>query len=82
MSLNVPTSEDGDGTFSGILWTYDLNGNEPVCRHATINDRAHLLGRDECFAYNAERSEVGEGDIAKVELRRLFGGGMGHTTRG
>jgi hypothetical protein len=58
MSLNVPTSEDGDGTFSGILWTYDLNGNEPVCRHATINDRAHFFGRDECFAYNTKRSEV------------------------
>ena len=58
MSLIVPTSEDGDGTFSGILWTYDLNGNEPVCRHATINDRAHFFGRDECFAYNTKRSEV------------------------
>jgi len=58
MSLIVPTSEDGDGTFSGILWTYDLNGNEPVCRHATINDRAHFFGRDECFAYNKKRSEV------------------------
>jgi hypothetical protein len=58
MSLIVPTSEGGDGTFSGILWTYDLNGNEPVCRHATINDRAHFLGRDECFAYNKKRSEV------------------------
>ena len=59
MSLIVPpTSEGGDGTFSGILWTYDLNGNEPVCRHATINDRAHFFGRDECFAYNTKRSEV------------------------
>jgi hypothetical protein len=58
MSLIVPTSEGGDGTFSGILWTYDLNGNEPVCRHATINDRAHFFGRDECFAYNKKRSEV------------------------
>ena len=58
MSLIVPTSEDGDGTFSGILWTYDLNGNEPVCRHATINDRAHFFCGDECFAYNTKRSEV------------------------
>ena len=58
MSLSVPPFKGGDGTFSGILWTYDLNGNEPVCRHATINDRAHFLGRDECFAYNKKRSEV------------------------
>ncbi|MFB1020280.1 MAG: hypothetical protein QMC37_08585, partial [Flavobacteriales bacterium] len=58
MSLSVPPFKGGDGTFSGILWTYDLNGNEPVCRHATINDRAHFFGRDECFAYNTKRSEV------------------------